>query len=125
MKKLLIAVLLASSPALADPDTLGVNPCTSALANSCILKTTGGQLFDFNVFVTTASYVMLVDSATVPGSGTVTPVKSYAVALNSDKTVSWIPNAITFFNGITLLCSSAVPPTYTPATTCIFSGETR
>ena len=126
MKKLLLAAcLLAPLPAVAQEVNLGVNPCTAALVASCILKNTGGQLFSLNAFATAASYVMIVDSATVPVPGTVSPVKTFALAVNTSVLASWIPGAIIFTSGITVLCSSAVPPTYTAATTCLFSGETR
>ena len=126
MKKLLIALLLlAPLPVQAQDVSLGVNPCTSALVASCILKAAGGQLFSLNAFATAASYIMIVDSATVPSPGTVTPVKTFALAINTSVLASWIPGAIIFTNGITVLCSSAVPPTYTAATTCLLSGETR
>jgi hypothetical protein len=134
----LLLALLLCVPAFAQTINYGT-PCATQAA-SCQFATgntvpgnaTGkGRLYEFQVnnWSTTQSVtVIVVDSLTVPGAGTVTPIKWYGVsaapsaATPAGVGVSWIPDSLYFNNGITILCSTTGPTTYTPAASCTFSG---
>lgn len=140
MKRLIaLAFLLLTASAQAQTINYGT-PCATQAA-SCQFATgntasggaTGkGGLFEFQVnnWSTTQSVtVMVLDSLTVPSNGaTVSPVKWYGIpvapssATPSGIGVSWIPDRLYFNNGITIVCSTTGPTTYTPAATCTFSG---
>lgn len=136
-----LAALFLGSASCAGAQTINYgSPCT-AQAASCQFATgntapggvTGkGRLYEFQVnnWSTTQSVTVLVlDSVTVPNSGaTVSPVKWYGIpaapsaATPAGVGASWIPDALFFNNGITILCSTTGPTTYTAAATCTFSG---
>lgn len=137
MKKLLLALFmlmpLAAHAQSAFPVGYGV-PCNTQVA-SCQFKNKPGYLLEgqVNNWNTSASVtVMLLDTATVPSSGaTVAPVKFWGVAAAPGSTepagisFSWLPGKLNLGTGILLVCSSTGPTTYTPASTCTFSGSTQ
>jgi hypothetical protein len=137
---LFLALMFAAPAAAQQEGALGYNnSCANLAQSSCILKTAGGQLYRFRVtnWSGSAVVVYLVDSATVPpGSGAnVTVVDAWPLAAGGATAptkldVSYIPDSLLLFSGITLLCSStgtsANIPTFTAAaTSCTFEGETR
>lgn len=144
MKRFLaLAFVLFAGPAHAQKLLYYGAPCTAQAAscqfitgNTASGGTTGkGSLFEFQVnnWSTTQSVTVLVlDSLTVPTSGaTVSPVRWYGIpvapsaATPAGVGVSWIPDYLFFNSGLTILCSTTGPTTYTPAATCTFSGAAQ
>ena len=97
----------------------------ASITGAQILKSSAGNLYGFNVTSsTTAGYVMLIDSATVPADGAVTPVKCYKLAANSTIAGSWLPGpAARFASGIVVVYSTTGCFTKTVENTAFISGD--
>ena len=122
----LALLIIALCPGAEAQQNLGYGKPSTATETSHIFKTAGGLLYDLQVNSTTsAGWVLLVDSATVPATGAVVPIKFYQIATQSTIGISWLPSALQFFSGITALCSTTGPFTFTATSTCTFSGETQ
>lgn len=120
--------LIFSFPAVAFAP-LG-NPITSqqtaTAAGSLILKTSAGFLNEFTLTSssTTAGYVLIFDSATVPADGTVTPKFCYYTAAPGTVSQSFGAYSVPFANGITVVFSTTGCYTKTISNTAIFiSGQ--
>lgn len=102
-------LLLLVSPAYAQQ--IFGNPikpvATTVAAGSLIAKATSGFMYGFSATSgASAGYLMILDSATVPADGTVTPAYCYVMAANSTVSVSFIENPAAFVNGITFVYST-------------------
>lgn len=127
MKKLALALLFCILPALASAAPIG-NPIAATqnttAAGSIILKASQGWLSGFSVTsAAAAGYVLIFDSATVPGDGTVTPKLCYEMAANSTIHDNWGGHPIPFINGIVLVYSSTGCFSKTISATAFFSGQ--
>ena len=109
MKKLLAILLLFSAPAYAGSIS-GVpitSQQTSVAASSLVAKATTGFLTGFSVTSgATAGYVLIIDAATAPSNGTVTPRFCYALPASSTVGASWIQSPVPFTTGIVIEFSS-------------------
>lgn len=122
-----LAVLLAGlAAAQAQNAGLGYGQPSTALEGSRVLKPGAGQLSSLQVNSTgTALFVMLIDAATVPADGAVTPAKVWQLAINSTLSITYADAPLILINGITVVCSSTGLFTKTASATCMISGETR
>jgi hypothetical protein len=129
MKKTIPFLVLASlaSPSLAAP--LG-NPIvsiqSSATEGSHVLKASAGLLNGFSATAgATAGYVLLIDSATVPADGAITPKFCYALPASSTTAASWIEYPAPFNNGIVIVFSTTGCFTKTVSNTSFFSAQVQ
>lgn len=123
----LLIFLSLSFPALAGP--IG-NPITSiqsaAAEGSHILKAAQGYLNGFSATTgAAAGYVMLIDSATVPADGAVTPKFCYQVPANTTISETWGAYPAVFNNGIVIVFSTTGCFTKTISATAFFSAQTQ
>jgi|CXWL01.1.fsa_nt_gi hypothetical protein len=97
----------------------------AAITGAQLLKASAGNLYGFNVTSsTTAGYVLLFNSATVPADGAVTPVKCYKLSANSTISGSWLPGpAARFSSGIVIVYSTTGCFTKTVEDTAFISGD--
>lgn len=128
LKKLLIlGAILFSANAFAAP--IG-NPIpslqSSAAEGSHIFKNTSGYLNGFDATSGgSAGYVMLIDSATVPADGAVTPKFCFALPATSTTGASWISYPVFFANGIVAVFSTTGCFTKTISATAFFSAQVQ
>ena len=131
MKKLLASLFLLVGllPAAAQEGSLGYNACGGAAVAQCTLKTTGGLLYSLNVTsLSGTTIIVLYDQNTAAATGTGnTYLKSFTTGATSTVSLSYIPMALTFFNGLVVACISAGTPinVTTIGGSCLISGETR
>jgi hypothetical protein len=100
-------------------------PVVSQTTEAChIFKPSSGYLKSASGLIGAAGYIMLIDSATIPSNGAVTPVAwiyagsagSWFISYNSG-------TGAYFFNGIVACASSTGPFTLTQySTNTVFSG---
>jgi hypothetical protein len=97
---------------------------TPAVASSLQAQSTARNIVSLNVTSgATAGFVLILDSAGVPGAGAVTPIKCYEIAANSTLDLHWGATPLTTVNGIAVLFSTTGCFTYTLSATAFFSGE--
>ena len=125
MQKLLaLLFLLLSFPAYANPPIGSqiASTQTATAAGSIVLKAAAGVLTGFSVTSssTTAGYVMVFDSATVPSDGTVTPKFCYYLTAPGTVAASWLQYPVPFANGISVVFSSTGCYTKTISNTGFF-----
>jgi hypothetical protein len=98
---------------------------TPAVASSLQIKATPGNLLSLNVTSGgTAGAVLILDSATVPSSGSsVTPIKCYELAASSTLDLHWGATPLGTVNGIVVLFSTGGCFTFTASVTAFISGE--
>lgn len=97
---------------------------SSALESGHVFKASAGILYSLMVTTTTAAgYVMVLDAASVPSSGsTVAPLYWWPVGANSATGAPWnAPVATT--NGVVVLFSTTGPFTYTASATAFFAAQ--
>lgn len=95
----------------------------NALGASRVLKGSAGNLYGYNVVAgATAGYIMLIDSATVPADGAVTPKICLPLAANAGTERSF-STPIRFSTGIVIVFSSTGPFTKTESATAFIGGE--
>lgn len=96
---------------------------STALGASLVLKNSGCRVTAVQAVATAiGGYVLLIDAATVPAAGPVTPIRAWPVTPNV--AIDRNP-ACLVLNGAVLLFSTAPTPfTYTPSATAYFVGET-
>jgi hypothetical protein len=127
-RMLLGAGLLLCGTAHAAP--LG-NPIVSvqsaATEGSHVLKASAGLLNGFNATNTggSAGYVLLIDSATVPADGAVTPKFCYALPAASTTGASWISYPAPFNNGIVIVFSTSGCFTKAISANAFFSAQVQ
>lgn len=96
----------------------------TALASGSVLKPGAGTLFALNMNATETGYFMLVDSASIPASGSVSPLRVWyfdsSTLATLDKTFQ---PPLSLASGIAVLFSSSGPFTFTPATAAQIAGE--
>ncbi len=110
MPKKLLPFLLLLPYASAQAAPLG-NPIvsiqSSATEGSRVLKASPGLLNGFSATSgATAGYVLLIDSATVPADGAVTPKFCYALPAGQTTGASWISYPAPFNSGIVIVFST-------------------
>lgn len=128
LKRLLLGLFLLT-PALALAGPIG-NPITSvqsaAAEGSNILKASQGFLNGFSATSgATAGFVLLIDSATVPADGAVTPKFCYQLPANQTTGASWISYPAPFANGIVIVFSTTGCFTKTISNTAFFSAQVQ
>lgn len=123
MNKIVIALCLAlfAFPAAAQQLNTSVLPAHStAVENNHIFKATGGRLYKLAASnaTSTAGFIMVFDSSTVPSTGTVAPVLCRALPANGTATIDFMPTpAALFASGIVAVASSGASCTvYTTGT---------
>lgn len=81
---------------------------TATAAGSLILKASAGNLYGLSVTSSnsTAGFVMVFDSATVPADGTVTPRFCYYLSAPNSVADSWLTYPVPFVNGIVVVFST-------------------
>ena len=107
----------------------GVAPVSTANSSqtSLILKNSAGNLYDLNVTTgSTAGYVEVFNSSTVPSTGTVSPALCFSLAANSTLILAWHSSPLYFSNGIVVVFSSASTcATYTASSTAFIAGAVK
>lgn len=135
MKKFLLGLLglLVATAAWAQtinyPPTSGINKAsTSVLASSLVVKANPAYLYGFNVSADStlsgaAWWLMIFDATTLPGDGTVTPAKCYAMASGvTSFSASWaVP--IYFPTGVVIGVSTAGCFSKTASVHAFISGD--
>ena len=127
---LVLGLLLWSGLAQAQtqclvPASFPATPVFSAAAEgSHILKAVPGCLISaYATIGSTAGYLMLFNSATVPADGAVTPVECIQVTANSTNFLNWAPQPPEWFsNGIVIVFSTTGCFTKTISTTAFLHG---
>jgi hypothetical protein len=120
MKRIILALLLIASPALAQQPVTsvagnisaaaGITPTVSTSAESShVLKASGGNVY--GVYATnltaTAGFLLLFNAATVPADGAVTPAGCVPLAASSYISINYNPGPPGYFNtGIVAVLSS-------------------
>jgi hypothetical protein len=126
LKKLLPFLLVLGCPT-AQAAPLG-NPIVSVQSatteGSHVLKASAGLLNGFSATSgATAGYVLLIDSATVPADGAVTPKFCYALPAGQTTGASWISYPAPFNNGIVIVFSTTGCFTKTASATSFFAAQ--
>ena len=131
LKRFLLAALLslmaghapAASPILGNP----VNTVQStATEGSHILLAVPGNLLGFSATSgTTAGYILLIDSATVPADGAVTPKYCYALPASQTIGASWFNFPAPFANGIVIVFSTTGCFSKNISTTSFFNAQVQ
>ena len=107
-----------------------INPVVSTTTEtSHVISTTPANLYSiyFTNTAATAGFLMVFDSATVPGDGAVTPKICVNVAANATVSVSYNPGPMSqFTTGVSAAASTTGCATKTTgATTGFFSGSVK
>jgi len=129
MKKILVAALSLLLAFSAQAQPLG-NPIVSvqsaAAEGSHILKASQGFLNGFSATSgASAGYVLIIDSATVPADGAVTPKFCYQIAANNTLSATWGTYPPVFSNGIVIVFSTTGCFTKTISATAFFSAQVQ
>ena len=97
---------------------------TTVASSSLIVKATTGSLYSFTVTAgSSAGYVMLFNSVTVPADGTVTPVYCFPVAANSTFSQSYGGTPVALNNGIVIVFSTTGCFTKTASATAFLAAQ--
>jgi hypothetical protein len=125
MRKLL-AALLALAPVPAAAQAVGTNTASPAVTGSLVVSPRPGYLLGANVVTSgSAGYLMLIDSATVPVDGAVTPARCLPVAANTGIDLNLRSAPIRFTNGIVLVFSTTGCFSKTASATAFLAGDVR
>jgi hypothetical protein len=127
MIKKLLPFLFLFPLASAEAAPIG-NPITSvqssAVESSHILKASSGLLNGFSATSgATAGYVLLIDSASVPADGAVTPKFCYSLPATQTTGASWISYPAPFSSGIVIVFSTSGCFTKAASATAFFSAQ--
>jgi hypothetical protein len=101
---------------------------TSTLASNLVVKATAGSLASFDVAADTtlsgaAWWIMIFNSATLPGDGTVTPAKCYAMPQNATTFSAAFTSAPYFATGIVIGVSTTGCFTKTASTHAFIAAD--
>lgn len=128
MRRLILAGLLASvfsCPALAQ--TGPINPSASTAAESCHTFQNGPAVFvTGSGYIGAAGWIMLLDSASIPADGAVTPVAWTYVSAAGSWFIDYGQHPARMKNGIVLCASSTGPLTKTAySTNTVFTAQVQ
>jgi hypothetical protein len=123
----LVAATLFSAPASAAYyGNLLTSVQSSATEGSRVLKASAGLLNGFSATNgAAAGYVLIIDSATVPSDGAVTPKFCYYMAANQTVAASWNNYPVNFNNGIVIVYSTTGCFTKTASATAFFAAQVQ
>lgn len=115
---------------VAAPDAgalAGVAPVASAaVSGGVVLKASAGNLYGFNVTSgASAGYVLVLNTATVPADGAVTPLRCFTLAANTSIEASWRAAPLYLTPGITVVFSTTGCFTKTASATAFISGDAK
>lgn len=120
----LLTLALAFAPASAWAAAGYV--ATPAVASSLIVKSQDANLLDVNIVSgASAGYVMVIDAATVPADGAVTPALCLPVAANTGIDINLRANPTRFGNGIVVVFSTTGCFTKTASATAFISASAQ
>lgn len=131
----LILALLCGKEARAQADLGIIAPQASgAVEASHVFRSAGsGTLVGFsavNASAAAATWVLILDSPTVPAPGAVTPIDFFQLSSNASPPNNSIhvnyAAPVRVLTGLVFLCSSAASPfTFTSTTSCAFSVQAQ
>lgn len=97
---------------------------TKAASSALVLKPRGGVLRGLNVVAgASAGFVMLIDAATEPSAGAVTPKRVWPLAANGSMDEKFHEVGLQCRDGVTIVFSTTGPFTYTASATAFIAGE--
>jgi hypothetical protein len=125
----LSSVLLAAGFAsAASAQTVANWTATKAPASCLVVKAAPGSVDEIDVSSTAAGWAIVIDAATCPSNGAVTPVKAVPLGQAGAGQYAWSyapPPLLWFQSGIVVLVSSTGPFTYTAQSTAFIMGVGR
>lgn len=101
---------------------------TTILASNLVAKNSAGNLYSFNVSADStlsgaAWWIMIFNSTTLPGDGTVTPAKCYAMSSGTTSYSAAFPTPVAFTTGIVIGVSTTGCFTKTASVHSFISGD--
>lgn len=95
---------------------------TNVAASNKVLSAAPANLYGFNAQATVDGWFLVFDATSLPGDGTVTPIKQYKYLANTTLEVGYgIP--LRCGTGVTIGFSTTGPFTLTASATAFISGE--
>lgn len=97
-----------------------------AVGGSLIAKASAGNLYGVNVVTgANAGFILIINSATVPGDGAVTPRRCIPIAANTGLEINWRPVPLVFATGIVVVFSTTGCFTKTLDATAFISADAK
>lgn len=124
----------APLPVANTPSSISGSALTSttsgALAANTVVKASAGNLYSFQVSAdatlsAAAWWIMIYNAASAPADGAVTPLKCYAMAINTTVFSAAFSTPIAFSTGITIGVSTTGCFTKTESTHAFISGDAK
>lgn len=126
MRNAFLATLALASCSPAYAQSVSTVRAAPAVSAGLVVRAGSGYLSGANVTSgATAGYVMVIDSATIPADGAVTPIRCVPLAANTGIDFDWRAAPLRFERGAVVLFSSTGCYAKTASATAFIAGDVR